>query len=491
MVCRLVEPETLWPVGLLLMAVLAFWGVAREPVFVDEADNVMGACLIARGDLLYRDFFSHHFPMPYYVLAAFGESVACSVLAARLVGIVSLALAGAAFMKIARNPGAALALMIVALTAPVYYLQLYLAETVLSVGLIIVVAFLTDHGRRLRDPASIGLRCIGLTILAWSSPIGLMMAVAVIPIMIVGAGRPFAPIVATCVASLLVWPLSLLLQGSLPAFFEQAILFNLQVYSKFLDVGLASPLSLLWQTFSFVRHRFSFVVDWMIGQKTDASAASFAVAFEFLLTLLLVVLLTRTRKERFFRLGVGLLVPLTVAREGFHLAPFVVLASFGCVHLLPVFAGRSRLVQGTLLAIGVIAVRLYFFHLPVELDPPDRLAQSMEPETRILRNLAPDDTIVFLPIAPQGYLSSDHRPGSFHTFFLPWQAALPGAEERIIADIEQNRVAVIVMEQESLVWDKYRLSEYAPRLVAHIMATYHPVDGGDRRKARIFVRNAP
>jgi hypothetical protein len=485
-----VEPDTLWPVGLLLLALLAFWGVAHEPVFVDEADNVMGACLIARGEHLYRDFFSHHFPMPYYTLAAFGEPLSCSVLAGRLVGIVSLTLAGAVFVKIARNPGAALALVIVALAAPAYDSQLFLAETVLSAGLIVVLAFLTDHGRRRRDLVSIGLRCIGLTILAWSSPIGLMMAAVVIPIMIVGAGRPLTPIVATCAVSLLVWPLSLLLRGSLSAFFEQAILFNIQVYSTFLDVSLTSPQSLLWQAFSFVRHRFSFVVDWMIGQKTDASPATFAVAFEFLLSLVLVVLLTRARKERFFRLSVGLLVPLTVAREGFHLAPFVVLASFGCVQLLPV-AGRSRLIQGALVAIVVVVVRLYFFFLPLELGSPDKLAQSMEPETRILQTLAPDDTVLYLPIAPQGYLSVDRRPGSFHTSFLPWQAALPGAEQRVIDDIEQHRVAVIVLDQASLVWDKYRLSDYAPRLVAHIMSTYHPLEGGDRRKARIFVRDAP
>jgi len=490
MVRGLVETETLWPLGLLLLALLAFWGVVHEPVFVDEADNVMGACLIARGEYLYRDFFSHHFPMPYYLLAAFGEPVSCSILAGRLVGIASLTLAGTVFVKIARNPGAALALVIVALAAPAYYAQLFLAETVLSVGLIMVLAFLTDHGRRRRDPTSIALRCIGLTILAWSSPIGLMMAAVAIPIMIGGAGRPFTPILATCVVSLLVWPLSLLLQGSLPSFFDQAILFNVQVYSTFLDVGLTSPQSLFWQTFSFARHRFSFVVDWMIGQKTEASPATFAVAFEFFLSVVLVLLLTWARKERFFRLGVGLLAPLTVAREGFHLTPFVVLASFGCIQLLPVFADRSRLIQGALVAIGVLVVRLYLFFLPLEFAPSDKLAQSMEPETRILRALAPDDTVLFLPIAPQGYLSLDHWPGSFYTSFLPWQAAVPGAEQRIIDDIEQHRVAVIVLDQESLVWDKYRLSDYAPRLVAHIMATYHPLEGGDRRKAHIFVRDA-
>ena len=128
----------------------------------------------------------------------------------------------------------------------------------------------------------------------------------------------------------------------------------------------------------------------------------------------------------------------------------------------------------------MLAVRIYFFYLPIERNAPDELAHSMQPEARVLRSLGPDDTMLYLPIAPQGYLAHDRRPGSFYTHVLPWHADLPGAEEQIIADIEQNRVAVIVMDQDALIWDKYRLSEYAPALVAHIMATYHPVDNGDR-----------
>src|SRR5260221_132690 len=55
--------------GLLGLALLASFGVSHVPVFVDEANNVLGACLLARGSVVYRDTFSHHFPLPYYLLA--------------------------------------------------------------------------------------------------------------------------------------------------------------------------------------------------------------------------------------------------------------------------------------------------------------------------------------------------------------------------------------------------------------------------------------
>lgn len=486
---RLAQPEVFLPLGALLVAFLALAGVAHVPVFVDEADNVLGACLIDRGAFLYRDFFSHHFPLPYYALAVFGEPMACSVFAGRLVGIVSLTLAGAAFARITHNPMATFALLILALTAPLYYLQLFLAETLVAVGLILVLGLLTDHGRRLRDPMSHGLRFVGLTILAWSSPIGLMMACLAIPLMIVGSGRPYRSVIAICAASLLAWPALLALQGSLGAFIEQGILFNTQIYSQYLDVQLTNPLALLWQTLTFVRHRFSYAADWAIGQDAEATPASYAVGFELLLVVLLAVLLLRTRKEALFRLAICLLVPLSVAREGFHLAPFIALATFGCMQLLPVVQGRSGFVRYAAIALAILAVRIYFFFLPVEWNAPDELAQSLEPEARIARLLGTDDTILYLPIAPQGYLAHNRQPGSFYTFFLPWVADLPGAEDRVIADIEQRQVAVIVIDQETQVWGTYRLSEYAPKLYGHIVETYHPLDSGDRRKARIFVRN--
>jgi hypothetical protein len=141
--------------------------------------------------------------------------------------------------------------------------------------------------------------------------------------------------------------------------------------------------------------------------------------------------------------------------------------------------------------LALIALRIYFFFLPVHPGAADELAESLRPEAPVQRASAPGEPILYLPIAPHGYLADDRRPGSFYTSFLPWYADAPGAEDRLIADIEQNRVKVIALDQEALIWDKYRLSEYAPRLYAHIMSAYKPLDGSDRKRARLFVRAAP
>jgi hypothetical protein len=476
--------------GLLAVAVLTFLGVVHAPVFVDEADNVLSACLISRGALPYRDFFSHHFPTPYYALAALGEPAACSVLAARLLGILSLTLAAALFAWATRNPLVPAALLLLGLTGPLYYAQLYLAETWIMVGLIASLGLLTDAGLRLRGPVAWALRVLALATLASSSPLGLMMAVVLLPLLVLGAGRPYLPAGSAGAAALLVWPLGLALQGTLPAFIDQGVRFNTEIYGRYLDVQLTNPVALLWETLMFARHRFAFGMDWLMSGGEKATAASFAALFELLLTMLLGALLICRRNERPFRLGVLLLVPLAVSRDGFHLSPYIALALFACAHLLRPTVWRSGRLQLLAVAVVLVAVRVYFFFLPTDLHVASELAASLQSEKQLVRYAAPDATVLFLPIAPQGYLADDRRPGSFFTYFLPWQADIPGAQERLIADIEANEGAVIVLDQETLLWDKYRLRDYAPLVLAHIQANYHPVDTQDRRKARFFVRGA-
>ena len=477
------------PIGTVVLAVLALAGVARVAVFADEADNVLGACSMARGSLIYRDFFSHHFPLPYYALALLGDQGACSVLAGRMLNGLLLVTAGLAFAWITRNRLSLVALLVVTLAAPAYYLQLYLAETFVSAGLVLTLGLLTERGRRLHGPPGHALRFVAVLLLAWSSPIGLMLAGVLIPLLVVGARGSRVPVAAACIAALLVVPAVLAVQGILGLFVEQAVLFNVLIYSNYLSVQLTSPPALLWETLSFFRHRFSFVADRLVGEETEATVATYTAILEFALVALLAAVVTIARGDRLFRLAACLLLPLAVARDGFHLSPFLPLASFTCAYLLSnrvEWSGAARL--GGVLVL-VLALRVYFFSLPLQWDRADDLAQSLQPDPRVTALAGPEDTVLYLPIAPHGYLAQDRRPGSFYTFFLPWQADVPGAEDRVIADIEANRVAVIFMDQDTQIWGKYRLREYAPRLHGHILNNFRPVDHRDPRRARIFARS--
>jgi len=65
--------------------------------FIDEADNLVTGKLILDGCVLYRDVFSHHFPFPYYWVAAvlllFGKSIIIARLSIWMFQIATLMVA--------------------------------------------------------------------------------------------------------------------------------------------------------------------------------------------------------------------------------------------------------------------------------------------------------------------------------------------------------------------------------------------------------------
>jgi hypothetical protein len=214
-------------------------------LFSDEGDKLAGGWLIASGQVLYRDFFSHHFPFAYYWAAAivkvFGPAlypVRYSLLAFQLVtfgllirfsrAYVLLGIAAVAWNAIAHlyggqmllyNGFAALALM---------------ATTTITV---VLVAGWRPPGRAmlgafgvyaaiaiLSDPISTLPVALGLFALATSPCVGRR---ALLPALV-------------CGFILGVWGGCLLISGTLDDFIAGALAFNRDVYSKYSGIGFSS-----------------------------------------------------------------------------------------------------------------------------------------------------------------------------------------------------------------------------------------------------------
>ena len=461
------------------------------PTFVDEADNVLGGCLISRGAVIYTDFFSHHFPLPYYLTSLFGGLSGCSVLASRILVVALLSLASVAFYAISRAPSTLLAPVIVSMAAPAYYGHLYLAEGFISLGLVVLLPLALDRAAALHPRAYLSLLYVGLFILLSASPIGLMLALIGIAVLLVRPPHPRAQLVATFALALLTWLFVLLWDGNLRAFIDQAILFNLGIYARFLPVNIVSPIDVAWEALSFFRHRFSFVVDLFVSHDVETNAATFTAMLEFALLSMLLFAILRARGEATFKALSCLLMPLTIVRgDGFHLSPFIVLSTYAVSHLAGA-ATPERLARALPILLAVLALRIYFLFLPVRLEGDDGLAKSLAPDPAILAATAEDEAVLFLPASIDGYLAHRRMPGSFFYFFLPWQAEIPGAQERIIGDIEANQVAVVFIDQDTAVWGRHRFRDYAPNVYAHVTANFRPLDSTDRRRAKLFVRDPP
>jgi hypothetical protein len=192
------------PVVLALTAwTLLALGVMRLPTFVDEADNVLGGCLMARGAVIYRDFFSHHFPLPYYLLSLFSAPFDCSVLFSRVLVVALLGVGSLAFYAVSRAPATLLAPVIVAMAAPAYYAHLYLAESFIGLGLLLVVPLSLDRAAGIRPRLYLSLLYVGMLVLVSSSPIGLMLACISIGVLLARPPQPRARLLATSALAVL------------------------------------------------------------------------------------------------------------------------------------------------------------------------------------------------------------------------------------------------------------------------------------------------
>lgn len=111
--------------GVILILLLA--GSLFNP-FSDEPDNFLGGKLIARGEALYVDYWSHHAPLPYQVSAAFYAAGARTYLQFRLLYALIIWLSGMALYRYLRQDVLLWMLLALAATAPVTRANAVIAE---------------------------------------------------------------------------------------------------------------------------------------------------------------------------------------------------------------------------------------------------------------------------------------------------------------------------------------------------------------------------
>lgn len=135
----------------------------------------------------------------------------------------------------------------------------------------------------------------------------------------------------------------------------------------------------------------------------------------------------------------------------------------------------------------MVSLRLYILNLPIDLrfyPNPFKLASL----NVIERYTEYNDKVLFYPLDPAAYLISDRSPGSLYYFFLPWQSILPDAEDRVIADIEKNKVKMVVIEPKAIIWDRYEVSTYSGKIYKYVVSNFQPLEVTDSSKAKVFLR---
>lgn len=479
--------------------------------FGDEADNLAVGALVREGYRLYQDVFSHHFPLPYYWMALVVALCGRSLLAARL--SVLAAQMGAFALPMAlgydRLP-LGLAALGWSLLRTFYKgnMVLYssLCAPAIAVIFILTLGLLLDH----HPPRSAELAIIGLggAFAILCDPLAVYaVAIALFSLLIAYPRRGWAA-GAVCALGGTTALGILALAGTVDEFWQQAILFNAQTYSKYLDTN---PLRL--RELGRMALTGLEIVDrsWWHGNPFRAIPTQYTQFDQWIFTGLLyraacLTLAAFLAWRREWRAAVFAYLftagTLVINKWDFRSQPFV-LTAIVSLGLITVWLYRATYPRRTirLAGLGVCAgltlaaiwlgLRLGISFLKFYESLSSQTFRPWQEEAQRVRAWACHLPEARLAIYPGGgsiytYFFSEMKPVSRYVFMWPWVADY-GLEEALKA-LNQEETLALVVRQEAIIWGRYDTRVYLRPLDEFLNAHYVRIGEGIYRSPALEAR---
>lgn len=471
---------------LTLLCVNALYGQ-----YDDEWDNILGGLRVSEGAALYREYFSHHFPLPYLVAASIQLLLPRDFVLFRLVWAGCLAVIfGALLLRSSRlGNGRVATLAIVTLIAfsPVAWLHLLHADNLVALSVLVVLLYVwSAHRASLSQldymvigmlPAIIIMSSVGYVLLAIViAGVGISLALTrdrtqlgiSLASMTAGMLMVFLPLIGY-----------LIFHDALGDWYDQAIVFNQQYYFRFIGNKPPDPLQALLavamgvpasavRTFALL----SPSAPWWVWLYASMFALVGAFCFLYRFRLGAVV---ATFAIGYFALSRFNPVFDVANNRNVPFYPVACFALWGVIDaILPrlsAFLARRR--QLTIFLIFVATWGWVGRPLCGEqrINNHDAVAEFFN------NRLSPDDRYWIGPFRFRSqYFVTMGAPASRYAFFLPWHAASDELTNSLLRDIARHRPRYIAFDKELRVW-RYNVKDYAAPLYDYIVKHYREVEG--------------
>jgi hypothetical protein len=430
--------------------------------FVDEGDSFAVAALILRGRALYRDVFSHHFPLVYEWLAWAGRIAGPSVGAYRVSVLAFQTLGFTVALVFSRHRVAVgIAAVLWRLLAPFYSgnMAVYPAFSAALLFPLTVLGldWAEKRGRGKWEGALLG-GIAGLAV--WNDPLTLAVSALLFLAVLVRSPRAglYAVLAFACVAgSGALW---LLGTGIWDDFWRNAVRFNADVYARYRYVA-TSPwekiLSVAASGLDVTRPRW-WNAQWAPLQFPDRAwfaGAFFRVA---VLAAACALLLERRFFAAVWLYAVAVLELALLGEERFRAAPFLVFALFlAARHATGGFLAPRGITRAAWRALSVVllvwlavASAVQAFSLRERLDYETNfgryhtLAASLRPLACL-----PGTRLGWYPSDPYVYFFTGIDPLGGYPFLFPWVAEV--AMDDVVEDATRGR-AILWLDLRGSIW---------------------------------------
>lgn len=483
--------------------------------FIDEGDNIAVGDMLARGYVLYRDVFSHHFPFPYYWVALVVSCCGNSIFAVRLSVLLLQTLAfGVAVWLTPFRVALAIAALVWRCIGYPYYGNLVIYPAFNGTAFVPVFAMAFAAATRQTPIRRQHVIWVGVfaSVAILSDPLAIYPVALSVIVMSVAAGWKKAAAAAAIVAALLsVWLVTLLATGALGAFVADAIRFNHEVYSKYTRVDPLPYQPIVhaaWTLLALFDARWAHLPS-LVTRYTQPDRSPLT-GFFFRAAIIIGTMLLLGRRKWLAAVYLYLTAAILIGAMGeerFRAIPFILVALFASAWCCteqwqrPPAAGlpEQRRWQPSRLAlpyftrgvVGLALLCLLLLGLDGIVENRAYLSytanfQGYEQRAAMLRRLAcdrPDVALIDYPSDPLMHFFTRMRPASPYIFMLPWVAevALPEVIQRLA-----STPTLVQIDPDGAIWGR-RNSLYMASLIEFVSTHYVVVGRGLYRSPELNV----
>lgn len=493
---------------IVFLAYLPFANTNISAAFTDENDNIRGGMIIANGGVLYKDYVVQHTPVAYYLCAIFARIGASSVEQMRLLFYIVLGVVwGLLYLRYHKAYGDKTMMLLpvlILLLARVLigrYAAMVLSDTIQAVCLIML---LLEFLMYLKDRELNGLRSCIIAFAVWVSFGSAFVSVYSICVLFMGfvvmefrnrkekrlraktSVKRYAPLMALAMIPPVAGILYFKLNHALYAFYEQAYLFNREVYPHYQGMGK----NIIEPFISGLSAMFNSFVDSVLAFGRN-SLSTYHIVMVALVGLYIAVVIRKIYKEPksfVFWAFISLFICAGAARgagaDNFHAMAFwgLMITMVAVVILKEIKLSWSGFQPVVITVLTCLFLQPYIAALVGNV----RMEQTVigYTDSRIVSNTQDGERIFIDAYCNDSiYLLAKNRyPVNRAVYCLPWY--MDWYEKMNLSDLHKHRPNIVVWNPERVCWDR---KYYANELNDYITANYTRVE----KDSIIWEANSP
>lgn len=445
----------------------------------DAYDNLVGGCLISHGAMIYRDFFAHHAPLPYYLVGLVdGLTGTCSYLLPQLFFFGFFVASVLLLLKYTKSFFSAFFLLFTYASLGIVYGTIFVEAESWLASVSILIFLLLFFSKQMNKFVFWTIFIIVQLSIQAAMPLYMLIALL---LFLYFAMKDKAKIIYYFLASFLPF-LVLLVYLNFANYYHYVFLFNNTYYAAYVGSFLQQYVTFIPATISSLIHIAATPKDWKLID-------TYAFLFSTIVMVVWISLQIAYRKKLYqhtpFLFIVNLLVFINLSFHigGGHMVPLVF---FALTEILFIFSTIPLPKRYYLLLIVLFLLLARLLRFEQVLFTTQDYSEPYYTKF-ILAHSKPSDNVLFLNKNAL-YILTNRMPGSYYYFLLPWVADEKGAEQRVLSDIEREKVKIIIIYNTNLIFSKHSPVQYISYIERNLKRDKHYKEVSKIKGVQIFVR---